>query len=119
MNHLCIIIASIISLEILLRFNILLKFNSIIILINKSVNTILSKIIGDNWKEKVIPIYSLKIMKFSLQIIFVLLLIAVIFYVLNIINIGFLSYLFSIIGLIESILIAFGYLYLRQVIINE
>ena len=119
MNHLCIIIASIISLEILFRFNLLLKFNSIIILINKSVNTILSKNISDNWKEKVIPTYSLKIMKFSLQIIFLLILIACIFYVLNIINVSFLSYLFSIIGLIESILIAFGYLYLRQAIINE
>lgn len=119
MNHLCIIVVTTISFEILIRFNLILKFNSIINLINKSANTIFSKNISDNWKEKVIPAYSLKIMKLSLQIIFVLILIACIFYVVNILNVGFFSYLFSIIGVIESILIAFGYLYLRQAIINE
>ena len=116
MNHFALIVVIILSIEILIRFNLLNRLNLIIILINKASKIIISKNISDHWKEKVIPKYSIKIMKFSLHIFVMLISICCIFFIVNIINTGFLSYLFSIQGIIESTLIAFGYLYLRRVI---
>ena len=75
-----------------------------------------NKNISDHWKEYIIPKYSLQMMKYSLQMLLVLFLIIFIFVIADKLFSGFLSFAFSIKGIIESILIAFSYAYIRKLI---
>ena len=52
MNHFALIVVIILSIEILIRFNLLNRLNLIIILINKASKIIISKNISDHWKER-------------------------------------------------------------------
>ena len=69
--------------------------------------------VSDHWKERVIPEYALIIMKRSIQILIILLLIISIFIVDYIKN-DFIKFSLSLVGIIDSICFAFGYVYLRN-----
>jgi hypothetical protein len=74
--------------------------------------------ISDHWKEKVIPAYALKIMKYSLQILLILSLILTLFFIADFFFNDFLAFTFSLIGIIQSMVFAFGYIYLRELFIK-
>jgi hypothetical protein len=74
--------------------------------------------ISDHWKEKVIPAYALKIMKHSLQILLILLLIMSLFVIADYFLNNFLALTLSLFGIIESVVFAFGYVYLRKLLIK-
>ena len=74
--------------------------------------------ISDHWKEKVIHGYALRIMKYSLQILLILLLIMSLFFIVDFFFNDFLAFTFSWIVIIESIVFAFGYVYLRKLFIK-
>ena len=78
----------------------------------------MNKNISDHWKENIIPKYSFKMMKYSLQMLIVLFLIIFIFVVADKLFSGFLPFAFSIKGIIESILIAFSYAFIRKLIVR-
>ena len=118
MIHLVLFLICVLSVEILFRFKLLKHFLSITDLIKKVIRIIPNKLISDHWKELVIPHYALLIMKYSLMILLTLVLIICIFLITDYFMNGFLTFTLSIIGIIESILVAFCYTYLRKLIIE-
>jgi ABC-type uncharacterized transport system permease subunit len=74
--------------------------------------------ISDHWKEKVIPAYALKMMKYSLRMLLILLLIISLFFIADYFFNDFLAFTFSWIGIIESMVFAFGYVFLKKLLIK-
>ena len=118
MNHINLFFICFLSVEIIFRSNYISLINSTINVSKKAISIILNKNISDHWKEYIIPKYSIQMMKYSLQMLIVLFLIIFIFVVADKLFSGFLPFAFSIKGIIESILIAFSYAYIRKLIIK-
>ena len=116
MNHLILFIICFLSVEIFIRSNYVTLINSTIKVSKKSISIILNKKISDHWKENIIPKYSLQMMKYSMQMLLILLLIIFIFVIADNLSNGFLDFTFSWSGIIESILLAFSYAYMRKLI---
>ena len=118
MNHLVLLLVCILSVEVFIRFNFLSLLDSILKVTKKVTYIIPKENISDHWKEKVIPAYALKIMKFSIQILLILLCILSFFLIADIFLSGFLIFTLSFSGIIESMVFAFGYVYLRKSVIK-
>ena len=118
MNHLILLVVCLLSVEIFIRFNYIALINSTIKTIKKATYIILNKNISDHWKENIIPKYSLQMMKYSLKMLLIVFLISFIFIIAENLFSGFLAFTFSWNGIIESILIAFIYAYIRKLIIR-
>jgi len=118
MIHLLLLLVCILSVEVFIRLNFLSHLDSILIVIKRVTHVISKSNISDHWKEKVIPAYALRIMKYSLQILVILLLIMSLFFIPNYFFNDFLAFTFSLIGIIESMVFAFGYVYLRKLFIK-
>ena len=116
MNHLILFLIYILSVEIFIRFRFVDQLKLILKVTKKVTHVILQKNISDHWKEKVIPVYAFKIMKFSLKIFFILILVVSLFLIFDIFFNSLLIFTFSLIGILESIIFAFGYLYCRKLI---
>ena len=118
MIHLLLSLVCIVSVEVFIRLNFLSLLDSMLKVIKKVTYVIPQNNISDNWKEKVIPAYALKIMKYSLQILLILLLIMSLFFIADYFFNDFLAFTFSLVGIIESMVFAFGYVYLRKAFIK-
>ena len=118
MIHLLLSLVCILSVEVFIRLNFLSYLDSIIKVTKRVTYVIPNNNISDHWKEKVIPAYALRIMKYSLQILVILLLIMSLFFIPNYFFNNFLVFTFSWIGIIESMVFAFGYVYLRKLLIK-
>ena len=116
MNHLILLLICVLSIEIFLRFNFLSCFNSILKVTKKIIYTLPNKKISDHWKEIVIPAYALKIMKFSSQILLIFLCIISLFLIADMLVNRFIVFTLSFLGIIESIVFAFVYVYLRKLV---
>ena len=114
MTHLILLLVCIVSVEVFIRLNFLLHIDSIIKVTKKVTYVIPKNNISDHWKEKVVLAYALKIMKYSLQILLILLLIISLFLIADFFFNDFLALTLSLIGIIESIVFAFGYVFLRK-----
>ena len=115
MNHLILFISCLFSVEILIRSNYISLVNLTIKVSKKAIKTISNKNISDHWKEYIIPKYSLQMMKYSIQMLLILFLIIFIFVIADNLFSGFLAFTFSWNGIIESILLAFSYAYIRKI----
>ena len=118
MIHFLLLLVCILSVEIFIRLNFLSLLDSILKVTKKVTYVIPKNNISDHWKEKVIPAYALRIMKYSLQILLILLLIMSLFFIADFFFNDFLAFTFSLIGIIESMVFAFGYVYLRKSLIK-
>jgi len=118
MIHLLLSLVCILSVEVFIRLNFLSHLDSILKVTKKVTYVIPNNNISDHWKEKVIPAYALRIMKYSLQILLILLLIMSLFLITNYFFNDFLAFTFSLIGIIESMVFAFSYVYLRKLFIK-
>ena len=116
MNHLILFVICFLSVEIFIRSNYLSLLNSTIKVSKKAISIILNKNISDHWKENIIPKYSLQILKYSIQMLLIIFLIIFIFVIADNLFSGFLAFTFSWNGIIESILLAFSYTYIRKLI---
>ncbi len=116
MNHLILFISCLFSVEILKRSKYISLVNLTIKVSKKAINTISNKNISDHWKEYIIPKYSLQMMKYSMQMLLILFLIIFIFVIADNLFSGFLSFTLSWSGIIESMLLAFSYAYMRKLI---
>ena len=116
MNHIIFFVICLLLVEIFIRTNYIYLFNSTIKCSKKAISTILNKNISDHWKENIIPKYSLQMMKYSLQMLLILFLIIFIFFIADKLSSGFLTFTFSLNGIIQSILLAFSYAYIRKLI---
>lgn len=118
MAHLLLLLLCILSVEVFIRLNFLSHLDSILKATKKVTYVIPKNNISDHWKEKVIPAYAFRIMKFSLQILLILLLIMSLFFIADYFFNDFLALSLSLIGIIESMTFAFGYIYLRRFFIK-
>ena len=118
MNHIVLFSVCLLSVEIFIRSNYITLINSTINVSKKAIFIILNKNISDHWKEYIIPKYSLQMMKYSMQMLLILFLIIFIFIISDKLLSGFLAFIFSWNGIIESILLAFSYAYIRKLIIK-
>jgi hypothetical protein len=118
MIHLLLLLVCILSVEVFIRLNFLSYLDSILKVIRKVTYVIPNNNISDHWKEKVIPAYALRIMKYSLQILLILLLIMSLLFITDLFYNNFLAFTLSLIGIIESMVLAFGYVYLRKSLIK-
>ena len=118
MIHLLLSLVCILSVEVFIRLNFLSHLDSILKVTKRVTYVIPKSNISDHWKEKVIPEYALRIMKYSLQIFLMLLLIISLFFIADFFFNDFLVFTFSWIGIIESMVFAFGYVYLRKLLIK-
>ena len=116
MNHLILSILCLLSVEIFISSKYITLVKSTINVGKKAINIILNKNISDHWKENIIPKYSLQMMKYSMQMLLILFLIIFIFVIGDKVLSGFLEFTFSWNGIIESILLAFSYAYIRKLI---
>tara|TARA_B100001964_G_C13881339_1_gene443075 strand:+ start:201 stop:500 length:300 start_codon:yes stop_codon:yes gene_type:complete len=83
---------------------------------NKAKNILISIKISDHWKEKVIVKYALQIMKYSLNILLIFLLVFLVFFILSLLEKDFLVCLLSVVGIIESIIVALIYIKVRNIL---
>ena len=118
MIHLLLSLICILSVEVFIRLNFLTYLDSILKVAKKVTYVIPNNNISDHWKEKVIPAYALTIMKSSLQTLLILLLIMSLFFIADFFFNNFLAFTFSWIGIIESMVFAFGYIYLRRLFVK-
>ncbi len=118
MNHLFLFVLCLLSVEIFIRSNYISLIKSLYNVSKKAIYTILNKNISDHWKETIIPKYSLQMMNYSLQMLLILFLIIFIFIFADNFLSGFLDLTMSWNGIIESILFAFIYVYIRKLIIT-
>ena len=118
MNHLILLLACSISIEIFFRFNFLQRITSIIKISQKVFYILPNQKISDHWKELVIPFYAFNMMKYSLIILLILLFIISLFFITDIFLDGFIDFSLSLTGIIESIIFACIYVQLRKVIIK-
>ena len=118
MIHLLLLLVCILSVEVFIRLNFISRIVLILKVTKRVTYVIPNNNISDHWKEKVIPAYALKIMKYSLQILLILLLIISLFFIADYFFNDFLAFTFSWIGIIESMVFAFGYIYLRKSLIK-
>ena len=118
MIHLLLSLVCVLSVEVFIRLNFLSHLGSILKVTKKVTYVIPKSNISDHWKEKVVSAYALRMMKYSLQILLILLLILSLFYVADYFFNGFLLITLSFFGIIESTVFAFGYAYLRKSIIK-
>ena len=118
MSHLTLLMVCILSVEVFIRFNFLIVLDSLLKVIRKVVYIIFQDNISDHWKEKVIPTYALRIMKYSLQILLILLVIIIVFATASYFFNDLIRLTLSIIGIMESMIFAFGYAYIRKSLVK-
>ena len=118
MIHLILLLVCFLSVEFFIRLNFLAHLDSIHKVTKKVTYVILQNNISDHWKEKVIPAYALRMMKYSLQILLILLLILSLFFIADFFFNNFFAFTLSLIGIVESMVFAFGYFYLRKSVIE-
>jgi hypothetical protein len=118
MIHLLLSLVCILSVEVFIRLNFLSHLYSILKVTKRLTYFIPKHNISDHWKEKVIHGYALRIMKYSLQILLILLLIMSLFFITDLFYKNFLTFTLSLIGIIESMVFAFGFVYLRRLFIK-
>ena len=114
MIHLLLSLVCILSVEVFIRLNFLSHLDSILKVTKKVTYVIPKSNISDHWKEKVVPAYALRMMKYSLQILLILLLILSLFLIADFFINNFLALTLSLIGIVESLVFAFGYVFLRK-----
>ena len=116
MNHLILFLLCLLTVEIFIMSNYISLISSTIKVCNKAIYVMINKNISDHWKEKIIPKYSLQMMQCSLQMLLIIFLIIFIFIIADKLFSGFLASTLSWNGIIESMLFAFSYAYIRKLI---
>tara|TARA_B100001989_G_scaffold229904_1_gene187594 strand:- start:1482 stop:1817 length:336 start_codon:yes stop_codon:yes gene_type:complete len=102
------------SVEIFIRSNYLVLISSTIKVSKRAIDLISNKNISDHWKECIIPKYAMQMMRYSLQMLFILCLIAFVFIIADNFSNGLLSFSLSLNGMIESLIFVFAYAYFRK-----
>ena len=118
MNHLILLLVCTLSVEIFVRSNLSSILSSALKVSMRVAHVITSVNISDHWKEKVVPAYALRLMKHSLQMLFVILLILFLFLATEFFVNDFFVFSLSLIGVLESIFFVFGYVFIRKSLIK-
>ena len=119
LNYLYLIVACVISIELLIRLNLMSYVNSVVKISRKVLHIIVTSRISDHWKEKMVPVYAFILLKNSLLILGILFLIILVFSLFIVLSSKFLALILSITGVVVSIVISLTYLKLRVIFLNE
>ena len=114
MKHILLLIFCVISVEVFVKLNFLSQLNTILSITKKIILVISKHNVSDHWKEKILPIYAFKIIRYSFRILLIFAFIFALFLIFNFIANDFLIHSFSLIGVMESIIFGFGYIFLRK-----
>ena len=112
-DYIYLVVACVLSIELLLRLKFMSYVNSIGRNLNKVFHVIMASNISDHWKEKMVPTYAFILLKNSLLILGILFLIILVFSAFIVLSSKFLALLLSITGIAMSIVISLTYLKLR------
>ena len=115
MNYLILGLIIILSIEIIIRTKYMNLVNSLFKSIIKAKKIILNKNVSDHWKEKVVPKYSLKMLKISFSMLIVFFMIFALFFLASLFFSEFTIFIFSLRGILISILFGFIYLYFKKI----
>jgi len=118
MIHILLLAICVLSVEVFIRLHFFAILDAISRIFRRVFYVISKNSISDHWKEKVIPVYALKIMKYSLQILLILSLILSFFMVTGFLYHDFYALTFSLIGILESTIYAFGFFHMRKIFIR-
>ena len=118
MIHFFLLLVCILSIEVIIRLDFLSLLDLILRVANKVTNVFSKKNVSDHWKEKAILAYAFRIMKYSLQILLILILILSIFAIVELFFNNFLEFTLSLFGILESLIFVFGYAYLRKLFVK-
>ena len=119
MDHFLLFLVCLAGVEILFRSNLVKQINSLILIFRKIIIIIPNKKVSDHWKEKLVPYYSLIIMKKTVCIFFILSIILLIFLVPIKLSNTYLDLILTTYGIIESVLFAYIIFKLRNSLSNE
>ena len=114
MNYLLLSILSIYSIEITIKLKYFSLISSLFLLIQKTLKIINNRKISDSSKEKIVPTYSLKILKFSFLINLIILIILLPFVLANFYLDDFSEILPSSKGLFVFCISGFCYVYIKK-----
>jgi len=117
-NHIILFIICALCVEIFINCKFIYVLNSILNTTRKVTKIIPQQNISDHWKERAIPAYALKIMTSSLRIFLILLVMIILFVIADYIFKGFVIHALSLFGIMESIIFAFIYIFLRKFFIK-
>ena len=118
MNRFLLLVLCCCFFELLIKSNYIALINSLIEVSKKAIYIILNTNISDHCKENVLRAYALKMMQYSFQILLIFLSIIFIFFIADKFLTGLFEYIFSINGIIETILVTSIYAYFRKIIIK-
>ena len=118
MNHVLLLIVCIASIEVFNKLKFLLILSSMVTVTKKVINVIPLKNVSDHWKAKVIPTYALFLMKYSFKMLVIFLLVISFFIVAVYSGNDFLTFALSLIGIIESLVFVFVYVYFRKLLLK-
>lgn len=119
MNQLILLTLCVLSIELFVRSHVLLVLDSVLRVAKKAVVILPKKNISDHWKEKAVPAYAFMLMKYSLKLLLIIICIISLFFIANYFQDGFLIFVFTFMGVIESICFSIAYIFLRRFILNE
>ena len=119
MTHFLILLICIASVEIFVLSNFTSIFFSLLEVKRKVFHVLSHKKISDHWKERAILAYALKIMKYSFQMLLILLGILSLFFIADFFSNDFLNFSLSLIGITEAAVFALGYSRLRKFLSDE
>ena len=115
-NHIFLIFCCILTIEVFIKVRFIALLNSVLTISKKVFQIISSSKISDHWKEKMVLTYACVIIKNSLLILAILLSIILIFLSFSLLSNQFITFILSIMGIVESIAITLIYIKLRKLI---
>ena len=116
--HIKLALLTIFLVEFIIFFKILKKIKMLINFINKLLKLFFLNKISDHWKEKALFKYSKNIFFYSFQVVGLFLILIASYWIFSWYNHDLNKYLFTLLGIFESILIGVGYFKLRK-FLNE
>jgi len=118
-DYFYLIVACLIGIELFYRLQFISNVIAISNCLKKVLRIIPSSSISDHWKEKIVPKYSLIILKKSLFLLAILLLIILVFSAFILFSNNYIGLVLSIEGGVISIVISYTYSKLRLILNNE
>jgi hypothetical protein len=112
--HACLVAACILGVEVFVRSGFTGRVRRMGETAGKVARLIPEKRISDHWKEKMVPAYAFAIMRASLWMLAVLLSVIAVFLALSLVSDGFLPWLMSVGGILESLAVAVVYVQVRN-----
>ncbi len=119
LDYLYLFVACFLSVELFLKLKFISHINLIAKDTGKVFKIIISSNISDHWKERMVPVYALILLKSSLLVLGVLFLVILVFCFFIFLSSSLLGLLISVKGIILSFIISFAYIGLRAILLNE